>query len=425
MPSKLDYDWLRQAAAAEATDVALPRVIPGSPPRPDLNKVPAGFAALGEPQATAAGLDPQAKLLAALKALDLLPSLAGGTADVMTPGVARATGASGLAAAAMEPVRELGYRALGQQHLVPGDWRDMLLRAGQAGLGQAVATPVGRAVSVPQLLIGRAPEDFAAAAYGGLPRKLARPGIIKTALEENIVPERPLLFEGTAKAQAALNASHAAEDAIASGSKATAFKSSFAHAAEAKVLDKLGKGATAADRAELRALADATRSEEFRPGPNGMRIEKPLTTEEVLGFKRTYDAKQNQTWSRVEGGQPIAASPIEKQYQIALAGEARNWLRNNVHGLGRQMQKTSELIALKPAVQWAESQPIVGSREGVFATARDLALTRERMGNAALASQPYARTLGNRGAVKFASQIPRMVGGKLITPPLEGEKAKK
>lgn len=421
MPKASDDAWLRSAAASDATKVEHPVVLPGSPPRLDLSRVsPQAMAAI-QPVSQALGIrDPENQLKFSTSVLDLIPSALGATADLTSGGVAKATGLSGIFAALGEPVREAGYEGLGQSHMIGEmDPKSILERMLRVGGGQSLATLTGRGVAGAQRAFGRLPDDLTAGAYAGLPAKVAKPGILETAQRERVMPGPPLKFEGSQRADELFTASHAAEDAtvrriVQSAKPPVADLGELWSRAVDKVKTKIGRGLTADQQTQL-AAARANGD----PSTRGL-----AGADEVLTVKRSYDNRSRPGYLKIESGTPIPVTDIELQLNKAYADEARAWLRDNVPGLGRQMQRTKEIIELRPAIRYAERQPITASREGAFATARDLSLTRERMGKAALAVGPYARTFGNRGAVIFGSQLPRMVGGKLVSE-LDKKKEKK
>lgn len=411
-----DAAWLRSAASSDATDVAKPVVLPGSPPKPELSRVPpTALATIGVPMAQAGIRDPLAQLRLALTGLDLIPPVLSGAADVASPGVGKATGLSTLLGAGGEGLREGGYNLLGQNQYFGGGLPGLLTRMRNVGFGQGAATLVGRGLASIPAAIGRAPQDLGAAAFGGVPSGKVEGNFVKTGLRENIMPGPPLAFEGTDKLGRALQASHEAETRVgkqiaAQNPGLTLSRADIANGAFQDMLDREGAAMTAAEYKELNALRKAAASEKV-PG-----VPKDLTVPDVLKFKQGYDRRLARLSNRPDPYAAFGASDVAERFQKAQADFARNWL-HQLPPLSKNIARTQSLVQYADPLKWAESQAAVPATAGAFATARDMALTRENLGKAALAMRGPAATFGNRGAVMFASQLPRMLASGRIEKP--------
>lgn len=411
-----DAAWLRSAASSDATTVAQPVVLPGAPPRPELSRVsPLALTTIGVPMAQAGIRDPLSQLKLALGALDVAGPVASGAADIATPGVGKATGLSALIGAVAQAAREGGYRALGQDQFFGGGPEGLGRRMLGAGVTQGASTLVGRGLSAIPAAIGRAPQDLGAAAFGGVPPSKVEGNFVKTGLEEGIMPGRPLTFEGSQKLGRALQASHEAEMRVGKqiatqNPGLTLSRADIANGAFQDILDREGAAMTSAEYKELNALRKAAVSERV-PG-----VPKDLTVPDVLKFKQGYDRRLARLSNRPDPYAAFGASDVAERFQKAQADFAREWL-HGLPTLSKNITRTQQLVQYADPLKWAESQAAVPATAGAFATARDMALTRENLGKAALAMRGPAATFGNRGAVLFTSQIPRLLAsGQLQRP---------
>jgi len=356
-----------------------------------------------------------------------VPSLAAGLATAAVPEAAPLAILTKLALAfGAGTGGELGGQAIRREPLDLG-------RAAMRGGLESVATGAGEALVPFTRMAARLPEDLGAAALAP-PTRLGLksagptggPTGLQVALREGVMPGPPLLYKGTSEMESRLAASQAAERATVEHFEAQAKSSparelgkgvsrtvpevnlsQIASKAYQNIVERMGPALKPAAKVELQSLTDEM-STRALSNVEGRPIEIPQTPKDIWRLKRSLDSPP--TRERLRAAQATPKSDMEDAFEKEVANEARAWLRVNVPGLGRQMQRTSELMRAEPMIAYAESQPVVASREGAFAAARDLTMTRERMGKAALRLRGTARlaeTPATRGAVR---QAPRALG---------------
>jgi hypothetical protein len=345
----------------------------------------------------------------ALALMRMLAAFGGGTAgSVMSQGIEGGTGAGADPNEVIDPNKAFA-------------------RGGLESLGTGGGDFIGGGLQK----FSEMPQDMAASAMALPPVKAMAAGdVANPFLRQKIKIGRPGLFEGTAKVDAARQASSAAEEALAKQSQATALKSEIADEAYHRVVTAKGeKSLNDAQKKELYGLWQATRKEQIGPGPvpmnaNGQPIsqgpfvgaqtEQPMTMEDVLKFRRSKDAEQRALHQLEDKGVPRSTSAVEDQYEAALADVAREHLYSKIKGFGRQSQNTSELIRLKPAMANAEVMPNdrnMGTQFNLSPSHATRAyMSRRRIGNTALGLRGPAAVAGSRAALTTAQQLPRTLG---------------
>jgi hypothetical protein len=306
----------------------------------------------------------------------------------------------------------------------PANVGNAFLRGGS----ESLATGVGEGLSAGRRAMVQRPRVLAGEALA-VPSKLAAKtrGAPDIGLREGVMPGPRGLYEGTAKAEALLNASHAAEDATVKALEdearaASAIElgkgitpsagpqvnlSELASKAYQRVVDKLGPALSAEGKKELQDAADEL-STRAMSSVNDRSIEIPQNARDIIRLKRTYD-RAPASIRMLTGADRIKAD-IASQFEKAVADESRLWLRDNVPNLGRQMQRSHELMKLVPAVQYAESAPTAAvTFNPVSALEKELS-TRQRRGIQALGARPFGNAAATPVARVLSSQGPRAIG---------------
>jgi hypothetical protein len=444
-------------APRSTTRTDVPAVDTREPQSPDLNRVPPAAMAIlhsigqmnptgmASPDKRPVIASSQGQLEAALGGLDAAPGVLGAAADIPFPNFYKAIPAAFGGGTAGELIRQGGYNALGQQHLLPGGGPvEVAKQALMQGAQQAAGTGVGRGFGAVSRFVGRLPDDLAADAVKLPPNRAINNRNPGRAFREEKVPiGRKGTFTGTEELNTRLAESLAKEDEIAMkhhagmvgagkprmtnvGAEAgkpmaeegpesllRVNRSEIASKAFQRLMKQRGAGRLPHEKEALDALADEFSTINLSTVTNPSK-EIPQTVQDMLEIKRTYDLRATPVYEKMAKDRRGVPSDIEQQWSKAIADEARIWLTKNVPGLRTQMARSQSLVKQKQAMQNAEAQ-FPAMHETAFGPLRQV-ITRRGEGNAALKFGDPLEWLGGSRQVVSATQIPRMVGGVLMPP---------
>lgn len=278
-----------------------------------------------------------------------------------------------------ESGRQLGRRALGIP-TPPAFSPPALARLGSAGkmglqaeaFGQGGANLLEGAMGgLPRLQGGLAQSIQAGALNPGKQILAEDRGVVRNSLREGVPISGSADMAGTNEMTKRLRASHAAEDEIAAAAGSTWRKqpSQVMDEMEARIRAQAprNKRLTVADSPEWKKMREDFLDSYAEPvppqyaagGTMARGAERPFDVFSALQTKRAADKASFAARQAVEKAQirpTNQGQDVEELFNRELGDVLRQDLRNEVKGLGRQMQKTKELMPLEHAYLQAESR---------------------------------------------------------------------
>lgn len=329
-----------------------------------------------------------------------------------------------------ESGRQLGRRAFGME-TPPAFSRPALGRVGMAGkagleaeaIGQGGANLLEGAMRGVAPIQGRTAQSLQANALNPGKNLLSEDrGLVRNTLREGVPISSGADMAGTAAISKRLSASHEAENEIAAAAQ------SKARWEPSKVLDEMeAKIRAQAPRNKRLTVVDSPEWKEMRErfmkdyteaptnphaGENG--AERPFDVFSALQAKRAADkasfaARQAQRTSKIRPTNQ--GQDVEELFNRELGDVLRQRLRDEVPGLGRQMQKTKELMPMERAYHQAESRRTGMGEGGVVKNAIRMLMEPSRQSGRAMSL--YGKSVNPRPPISplVARGLPYLLRG--------------